>query len=203
MKKYKNAFVITGSIGSGKSTVCKILELYGFKVIDADAVNHQILDQIHQQIAQKFGEQYVYGGKVLRKELGDLVFNDIEKLKELEVILHPKIKHKITNLAQREESKNTPYFIDIPLYFENKNYLEFNKVLLVYAPQSTLIKRIMKRNSISKEEALNRINLQIDIDEKRKMSDFVICNVGNVGELNSEILNFIEALKNEYPDLKI
>lgn len=202
MDKFKHAFVITGSIGSGKSTVCSILKLYGFSVIDADEISHKILDNLSNEIVKEFGENFVSNGKVLRKELGKLVFNDKEKLQILENLLHPYIKDEILKQCKELEKFQIPYFVDIPLYFEKQNYAMFDKVVVVYAPKDTLINRVKKRNLLTQNEALNRINLQIDIEKKRNLANFVINNSYDFKNLNSEIDKFIQILKDEFTNLK-
>ena len=90
--KFKNAIVITGGIATGKSLVCDILKSKNFKIIDADEISHQILDTLTDEISKIFGNEFIKDGKVDRKKLGDLVFNDKSKLKTLESLLHPKIR---------------------------------------------------------------------------------------------------------------
>ena len=203
MDKFTHAFVITGTIGSGKSTVCNILKLYGFKVIDADEISHKILDSLADEIGAKFGEKFVCGGKVLRKELGNLVFNDKQKMQILENLLHPKIKAEILRLCNELEKTQIPYFVDIPLFFEKASYAEFDKVVVVYAPKEVLLSRLAKRNSLTDDEALVRINSQIDIEKKRNLANFVIDNSSDFKALNKEIDKFIAALKSTYKNLKI
>lgn len=203
MDKFTHAFVITGTIGSGKSTVCNILKLYGFKVIDADEISHKILDSLADEIGAKFGEKFVCGGKVLRKELGNLVFNDKQKMQILENLLHPKIKAEILRLCNELEKTQIPYFVDIPLFFEKASYAEFDKVVVVYAPKEVLLSRLTKRNLLTDDEALVRINSQMDIEKKRNLANFVIDNSTDFKALNKEIDKFIAALKNTYKNLKI
>ncbi|WP_033917061.1 dephospho-CoA kinase [Campylobacter sputorum] len=196
--KYKYAIVLTGCIASGKSSVANILKLYGFKVIDADEISHNILDELASQIAQIFGKEFVDGKKVNRKKLGEYVFKDKFELTRLENLLHPKIKERIYKLADELEKTNFPYFVDIPLFYEKKNY-DFNKVVVVYTPKQTVLKRLIKRDKIDEKNALQRLNLQIDIEEKRKTADFVIDNSGDLKHLNAQIEKFISNLKEIYP----
>ncbi|ASM39367.1 dephospho-CoA kinase [Campylobacter sp. RM12327] len=196
--KYKYAIVLTGCIASGKSSVANILKLYGFKVIDADEISHNILDELASQIAQIFGKEFVDGKKVNRKKLGEYVFKDKFELTRLENLLHPKIKERIYKLADELEKTNFPYFVDIPLFYEKKNY-DFNKVVVVYTPKQTVLKRLIKRDKIDEKTALQRLNLQIDIEEKRKTADFVIDNSGDLKHLNAQIEKFISNLKEIYP----
>lgn len=203
MRDFPNAFVITGSIGSGKSTACNFLKLYGFSLIDADLISHEILKIHANEIAEIFGAQILTDGEISREKLGKIVFNDKKKLEILENFLHPKIRAEIFKRAQILENQKMPYFVDIPLFFEKKNYAEFKKVVLIYAPRQTLIKRVMQRNSLDFEAAKNRVDLQMDIEKKREMANFIIDNSTDLRGLESEILNFMKGLKNEYKNLKI
>lgn len=193
--KFKNAIVITGGIATGKSLVCDILKSKNFKIIDADEISHQILDTLTDKISKIFGNEFIKDGKVDRKKLGNLVFNDKSKLKVLESLLHPKIKNEILEKAEILEKEKKLYFVDIPLYFESKNYFEFDKVLLIYAPKNMTLKRLMKRNSLTENEALVRINSQMQIEKKRDLANFIIDNSSNLDILNSQIDEFLKTLK--------
>ena len=197
-----HAIVLTGSISTGKSTVGSLLSLYGFKIIDADKVAHKMLDKNSSEIAVLFGSEYVSDGKVDRKKLGGLVFNDKEKLKKLEEFLHPLIKEEIKKESLVCESQDVPYILDIPLFFENKNY-DLNEVAVVYTPKEIQLQRLMSRDNISKEEAEKKISLQMDIEKKAKQADFVIDNSKNFKHLQKEVDRFVEYIKGKYAHLKI
>ncbi|CZE46223.1 dephospho-CoA kinase [Campylobacter geochelonis] len=203
MQKYNFGIVITGSIGSGKSTVCELLKQHGFCVIDADRINHEILNSSSKQIAEIFGDEFIKDGTVDRKKLGALVFNDKIALEKLENFLHPKIKEQILALASKLEAEKKPYFVDIPLFFERQSYEQFDKVLVVYAPQTTLISRVMKRNLLTKEAVLARLNLQLDIEKKRTLANFIIDNSADLEALKVEVEKFLHKIKEIYADIKI
>lgn len=197
MGNFKKAIVITGSIGSGKSTLSNILKLHGYAIIDADLVAHEILNGFKDEISQKFGSHLKTKDGIDRKALGKIVFNDKDSLKWLENLLHKPIKDEIYKRANECEVRNFWYFVDIPLYFERGDYTEFDKVLLVYAPEEILIKRVAQREQISEFEAQKRVNLQQNIEEKRKKANFIIDNSKDLKWLNLEIENFIQRLENE------
>ena len=196
-ERLEYAIALTGGIATGKSTVCNLLRLYGFAIIDADEVAHQILDENSANIAKLFGKEYVKNGKVQRKELGKLIFGNSEERKKLEHFLHPQIKRHILQLAKKQERFKIPYFIDIPLFFETRNY-DIKKVVVVYAPKEVQIQRLTKRERLSLEEAKKRVELQIDIEKKRKLADFVIDNSFDLKHLQKEVEIFIEKIKEEY-----
>lgn len=190
----KNAIVITGNIGSGKSTVANILKLASYKIIDADKINHEILDENVFKISEFFGNEIISPyGKMDRIKLAKIVFNDDKKLRILENFLHPKIQERIYDLAKKEEKKGRIYFVDLPLFYETNNY-DFDKVLLVYAPKELCIERLMKRNNKSFKEAEKIYNKQIDIEEKLKKADFIIKNTADLLNLEEEVEKFLRKL---------
>ncbi len=189
---FKNAVVLTGGIATGKSTVANLFMLHGFLTIDADKIAHKLLDIHSDTIASLFGAEYVENGKVLRKELGNLIFNNVDEKKKLENFIHPLIKEEIQKEASLFESKNKPYLIDIPLFFENKNY-DIGKSIVVYTPKEIQIERLQKRDKCDEATALSRINNQMDIEEKKRLSMYVIDNSKDLKYLTSEV----ERVKNE------
>lgn len=222
--KFKHAIVITGSIGSGKSAVCRLLAERGFEIIDADRISHCVLDRCAVQVAEIFGTQYVVqkdaqaanlgpyaefsagSGEEIssapcvsvdRKKLGELVFENPAELAKLEALLHPKITAEILSRARALEAKGKLYFVDIPLFFEGKRYEFFDKVAVVYAPKDTLISRVMKRNGLSYDAAKHRVELQTDIEQKRAMADFVIDNSGDLAALKAAVERFLKELKDK------
>jgi dephospho-CoA kinase len=182
---FKYAVVLTGGIATGKSTATTLLSLYGFRFIDADKITHQILDASSDKIADLFGSEYVAGGKVDRAKLGKLVFADKVRRQELEALLHPLIYDEIARLSEEQDRFKKPYIIDIPLFFEGDRY-PIGKSIVIYAPREKQLERLMKREGFSEEEALRRIESQMDIEEKRKRATWVIDNSGNLKQLQQE-----------------
>ncbi len=204
MSKFKNAIVITGVIGSGKSTVVNLLRVYGFSIIDADEIAHRALDESIDEIKSEFGSEFIKDNKVDRKSLGSLIFSDSKAKKKLENILHPLIKEQIFAEASRLESSNYPYFIDLPLYFEKSPvYDEFQSVCVVYAPEQICLKRIIERNNLDFNEARLRLESQISIEKKREIATYIIDNSSDLKHLNLEVNSFITTLKAKYHTLKI
>jgi dephospho-CoA kinase len=189
---FKNAIVLTGGIATGKSTVANLFNLHGFLTIDADKIAHKLLDIHSDKIAELFGNQYVQNSKVIRKELGNLIFNNKEEKEKLEAFIHPLIKEEIVKEAALFEKNNKPYLIDIPLFFENGNY-DIDRNVVVYTPKDVQVKRLMKRDKSSEEEALSRINNQMDIEEKKKRAFYIIDNSKDLVSLIAEV----ERVKNE------
>ena len=187
---FKNAIALTGGISTGKSTVCNLFKLHGFLTIDADVIAHRLLDENSNKIASMFGEQYVQNGKVIRKELGKIIFSNEENKLKLEALLHPLIKEQIILESKIFEEQNKPYFVDIPLFFEKMNY-PIPKSLVIYTPKELQIQRLMKRDNIDENEAKLKISNQMDIEEKRKLANMVIDNSKDLKHLQAEVERII------------
>ena len=187
---FKNAIALTGGISTGKSTVCNLFKLHGFLTIDADLIAHRLLDENSDKIASMFGEKYVENGKVIRKELGKIIFSNEENKLKLEALLHPLIENEIIKESKIFEEQNKPYFVDIPLFFEKMHY-PIPKSLVIYTPKDIQIQRLMKRDNIDENEAKLKISNQMDIEEKRKLANMVIDNSQNLKHLQNEVERII------------
>ena len=183
---FKYAIALTGGIATGKSTVSNLFMLHGFLTIDADKITHKLLDEHSLEISNLFGSNYVQNGKVIRKELGNLIFNNKDEKKKLENFLHPLIKKDIIKVSSLFEQNKKPYLIDIPLFFENRNYNIKNSIV-VYTPKEIQIKRLTLRDNCTQEEALMRINNQMDIEDKNNLATFIIDNSSNLKNLQNEV----------------
>jgi len=187
--------VITGSIGCGKSSVANILKAKGYRVVDADAISKKVARESISEIASIFGDKFVKDGELDRKKMGELIFQDKSQKIKLESIMHPKIKTAIFEEMAKLEKESKIYFVDIPLFFESKNYKELSPVAVVYAPVQTQLKRIIKRDGLGEEDAKKRVAAQIDINEKAKKADFVIDNSGDENKLGENVNNFLEEVE--------
>ncbi|MCD6212552.1 MAG: dephospho-CoA kinase [Sulfurovum sp.] len=194
---FKYAIALTGSISTGKSSAVELLKQTGFHIIDADSVAHQVLDEQHQAIARKFGEELVKEGKVDRKSLGKMIFADKEKRKVLEELLHPLIYARIADESTLLDKRAEPYIVDIPLFFEGGRYA-IESVIVVYAKKEQQLKRLIQREAYSEEEALLRINAQIDIEEKRKNATYAIDNSGDLKQLQYETERIREEILGDF-----
>jgi dephospho-CoA kinase len=193
---FQNAIVLTGGIASGKSTVSSLLALSGFRIIDADTIAHEVLENSQAQIAEHFGEEFIVQGRIDRKKLGALIFADKQKRLELESIVHPKIKEQIELEAQKQEQFGKPYIIDIPLFFEREGVYKIDKVIVVYTPQEIQLERLVKREGLRKKEAMERINAQLSIESKKERATFLIDNSKDLRHLQSECERVKEEILN-------
>jgi dephospho-CoA kinase len=183
---FEHAIVLTGGIATGKSTVASLFMLHGFLTIDADKIAHEILDIEYRTIQELFSSKYIKNQKVLRKELGKLIFNDKKEKEKLENFIHPLIKKQIQKQAKVFEQQKKPYLIDIPLFFEKSNY-DIKTSIVVYTPKDIQIQRLMRRDNCTQEEALSRINNQMDIEKKKQLATFIIDNSGDLKNLQNEV----------------
>ncbi|MDY0365892.1 MAG: dephospho-CoA kinase [Arcobacter butzleri] len=189
------AIALTGGIGTGKSTVSNLFRLYGFLIIDADKIAKEILSQNSSFVSQTFGKEYILdNGQIDRKKLGSLVFSDESAKKRLEEFIHPLIKDEIYLQANLSEKSCQYYLIDIPLFFETKNY-DIPYSIVIYASPEQQLKRVMQRDGLSDIEAQKRIKSQIDISKKKEMATFVIDNTKDLKHLQNEVDRVIRAIK--------
>ena len=182
---FNYAIVLTGSIGTGKSTVATLLASLGFHIIDADKVAHQVLHAQSQAVSKMFGTEVLKDGTIDRKALGSIVFTDNVKRKALEDLLHPLIYDEIERQSLVLDKKEKAYLVDIPLFFEGGRY-SIERSIVVYATKEQQLQRLMARNGYTQEEAQSRIDTQMPVDEKRKKATYVIDNSGTLTQLEAE-----------------
>jgi dephospho-CoA kinase len=183
---FKYAIALTGGIATGKSTTISLLTLNGFRVIDTDKIAHKLLDDNHQSIAKLFGNKYVQNNKVIRSELGKIIFSDKNNKKLLEDLLHPLIKQEVINQSIPYEKLKTPYMIDIPLFFETKNY-DIEKSVVIYTPKELQLIRLQNRDNYNYDDALMRIENQFDIETKKKLATYIIDNSSDLSNLQKQV----------------
>jgi dephospho-CoA kinase len=191
---YKYAIALTGGIATGKSTVCNLLKLYGFAIIDADEIAHEVLDENYNKIEELFGKEFVKENRVDRKKLGSLVFSNNTQRLKLEKLLHPLIRKKIEILSEKLDSFKVPYFIDIPLFFEKRGF-NIKKSVLVYAPKDIQLQRLIKREGKSLKDAKKIVDVQMDIENKKELADFIVDNTKDLKHLQSEVERLVDFIK--------
>lgn len=187
---------ITGNIAAGKSEVEKYLQSKGFAIFDADEITHDFLfnNYIKEQLKAAFGEEIFKNGEVHRPSLGKIIFNDEAKKTELEHILHPLIIDEIDRIIRVCKQNEEKIIISAPLLFEVGLDKKFDKIILVTADENLRLKRLMKRNNLSKQEAQARIDSQIPQEEKVSKSTFVLHNNSTFADLKKEIDTILENL---------
>lgn len=177
---------LTGSISTGKTQVSNYLRDRGEKVIDADLIAREVVDlgPVKEKIKEAFGNDIYKDDELDRKALGEIVFRDKEKRQVLNEIEHPEIYRIILEKIKNSKGR---VFVDIPLLFEsqhlNEKYgLDFDEVWLVYVNRETQVKRLIKRDRISKGYAREKINSQMSVEDKKIMADIIIDNSGSLEE---------------------
>lgn len=187
---------ITGSIGTGKSTVSKYLQNKGYRVLDADVIAKGELEdpEVAAEIAAVFGPEILTDDQVDRKKLGGLIFRDSEKRKKLNALIHPRV---IKTIEEELESTEGLVFVDIPLLYEAGLEYLCDKILVVYASRRTQIARLTERDGIGEEYALLKIEAQMDIEEKKKLADFLVDNEGSPAETFAQIENILRRVNDE------
>jgi len=190
---------LSGGIGSGKSTVAKILVDSGAVVIDADQVVREVQQPGSpglEEIVESFGRDILLpDGNLDRKALGDVVFRDPEALVRLNQIIHPKVSAEMARrLMEALETQPALVVLDIPLLFEGKksgkgtaSVIPFDATVLVWVPADLQVERQMARDACDEGEARRRMAAQLPIDEKRKLADFIIDNAGTLEETRKQV----------------
>lgn len=194
---------ITGGIATGKSTVSKLLLQYGFVVIDSDTIAREVIDidmPAYKDIVREFGEGILNkDSTVNRRKLGDIIFQDKRKRLLLNEIVHPRIFVKIKNKINFYANDNDVIFIDMPLLIEElknlKKYkIKIHEIWLVYVQKNIQVKRLMQRDHIDLNKAIEKLDSQISIDEKVKYADVIIDNSKDIRSLSSKIEELIRKI---------
>jgi dephospho-CoA kinase len=169
---------ITGGIGSGKSTVCRVFSVMGIPVFEADKVARKLMDtdeEIHEKLVRLFGAAvYLPDHTVNRKYLAGIVFKDPSLLAKLNEIVHPVVRKTFFDWCERQKS---PYIIhEAAILFESGFYKMMDKTITVVTSENERIHRVMKRDGITIELVKERIKNQWSDEERIKLADFVIEN---------------------------
>lgn len=187
---------LTGGIACGKSTVAGMLARKGALIIDIDRIAREIVEPGQPALAaivDKFGQAVLQeDGTLDRKKLGAIVFADPARRKELEQITHPAIRSVMKQRMQQYEADHPDRLVvvDVPLLYESRLEDYFDKVMVVYVPRDVQKRRLMARDSLSGEEAEQRLRAQMDIEEKKRRADIVIDNSGTPEETERQLDRF-------------
>lgn len=190
---------LTGGIASGKSTVSDLLRARGFPIVDADQLVRE-LSQVGMpalsEIRDAFGPTvFAKDGSLDRKHLGELVFKNPDKRRELEKILHPKVRQLAFDRRQSLAAAGIKAaFYDVPLLFEQNMQAMFDRTVVVHCRRELQLQRIMQRNGISQEEAELRLNAQLPLNEKARIADDVIENGGTMKDLEQAVERYLMTL---------
>ncbi len=189
---------ITGGSGSGKSQVCKLLASMGAYIIDADEIGHGVTsrEDVLREIEVAFGKDVIKSdGTLDRKALGAMVFSSKEALETLNIITHKKIYDEIERLLKESNSEIVAIDAAVLKTTRLKDLCDF--IVAVVAPIDQRMKRIVQRDHLSEERALDRINSQPTDAQYAHGVDFVILNSGNVENLNRRVIEIFETIRDE------
>lgn len=173
---------ITGGIGSGKTTICKIFEVLGIPIYYSDDRAKQLMitnAAIREGIIELFGNNAYTEGQLNRKHIAKLAFSKPELLQKLNGIVHPAVGHDTLVWQREQEKKGAPYSIkEAALIFESNSHKQLDKVITVIAPENIRIERVVNRDGRSENEIRKIIAKQIPDEEKIELSDYIIYNDG-------------------------
>ncbi|MCA9681640.1 MAG: dephospho-CoA kinase [Myxococcales bacterium] len=189
---------LTGGIGSGKSTVANMLEEYGIPVVSADELSRMVVAPGSEGLAdvvEAFGSEVLdERGDLDRKKMGKIVFTTPERRRQLEAILHPRIRERYEQVLDALEKAGHPVMVyEVPLLFEKKldQQDEMTGVILVTATADTRIARVKSRDSLTTDDVLARMRVQMPEEEKRARANYIIHNDGDVDDLRREVEHLI------------
>ncbi|MBU8701043.1 dephospho-CoA kinase [Bacillus paralicheniformis] len=192
---------LTGGIASGKSTVAQMFQQCGITVVDADVIAKEAVEQgmpAYHKIAETFGQGVLLEtGGIDRRKLGEIVFTNEEKRMQLNAIVHPEVRKMM--IKQRDEAIRAGerfVVLDIPLLYESGLEHLTDKVIVVWVPMELQLERLMKRNRLTEDEALNRIHAQHSLDEKKKKADAVIDNSGSLKDTEAQLHQLLDTWSN-------
>ncbi|MZQ76041.1 MAG: dephospho-CoA kinase [Peptoclostridium sp.] len=191
---------LTGSMGTGKTTVSDIFKRRGIKVIDADEISREITRRGSPMLgvlAERFGSEIIKSdGSLDRKKLASIVFASNEKLCELNDIMHPRIINDIKErIAEFDKAGEKLLVLDAPLLLETGLDKLVDLVLLVTCDSNVQIERIMERDDMTRTEAESRLAHQMCQEDKKRLADFILDNSGTVDELEAKVDDFLEGLE--------
>ncbi len=192
---------LTGGIATGKSTVSRLLEARGAAIVDADVIARDVMNPgqpLLAAVANRFGPEFILPeGGLDRRRMAEHIFNRPEERQALNAIVHPAIRAEIRRQVEAYEAAAPAGLViaDIPLLYESGLEDLYEKIVVVYVPREVQLNRLMRRDSLSLEQAEGRLNAQLDIEEKKRRADYVIDNGGSPEETERQVDALLESLR--------
>lgn len=190
---------LTGGIASGKSTVSNMLKEMNITVIDADVEARLAVkkgEPGYQRIIEEFGVDILLpDGEIDRQKLGAIIFHDEQKRQQLNQIVHPEVRRRMTEQKEAAVRRGEKIVIlDIPLLFESNLRYMVDKTILVYVDREVQLQRLMERNQLSVEEAEARILAQMLLEKKKELADELINNNGSLKDTKKQLMEILTRL---------
>jgi dephospho-CoA kinase len=190
---------LTGGIGSGKSTVARMLRERGIPVIDADAIARQVVEPgwpAHGEIAAAWPEVIAADGGIDRKKLGAIVFSDPKSQARLEAITHPRIREQVAvQAAALEAAGHGLVFLEAALLVETGFYKQLDGLVVVSLSEKAQAERVMARDACSRESALARIRAQRPLADKIRVADYVVDNGGDIESTREKLAQILRVIE--------
>lgn len=182
---------VTGGLASGKTTVCQILHTFGAKVVCADEMVHELLrSELREKLEAEFGKELMKQDQIDRKILAEIVFNNPEKLKKLEALIHPKLLQKIKE--EYRSAQGACFVVEIPLLYEI-GAEDFYDIVIAVVTDEEIAKRRFQGSCLDYDLRMKR---QLAPIEKGKRADYILYNNGTLEELER---NTLQLWKRIYP----
>ena len=185
---------ITGIMGSGKSTLSRMIRDMGYTVADCDAISHEIMmrgERGYQKCVDTFGEGILGSDfEIDRRKLASVVFSDAIERKKLEEITHPEIRQKLMESAQ--QCNDDLWFAEVPLLFEAGMDKDYDEIITVSAPMELLLQRLQQGRGIDREQAMARLAAQMSLEEKVSRSTLEVVNDGDLSKMEEQIRKWIK-----------
>jgi dephospho-CoA kinase len=182
---------LTGGVGSGKSAVAAMLRGLGAEVIDADEASHAVYEPGtpgFDAVAKEFGDEFVRDGRIDRKRLGELVFNDAGARSRLNAIVHPLVREWMAERTAEAAARGAEVAVQVvPLLFENGLEDLFSTIVLVYVPHELQVERLVSGRGLPFERAMAMIATQMPIEAKPPLAHHVIDNSGTVERTRGQV----------------
>lgn len=186
---------LTGGIATGKTTVSCIFTSAGAKVVDADQIARKVVAPglpAWRAIKDLFGNRVITpDGSIHREALAEVVFKDPDMRGQLEAIIHPHVRDRIVLEVKRLENDwpEAVVVLDIPLLFEAKMERGLAEVVVVYTSPQIQLQRLMQRDGLNRQQAQQRIDAQMPIDEKRRRATIIIDNNGDLEDTRKQTMD--------------
>lgn len=195
---------LTGNIGAGKSTVAQLFREQNIPVFNSDSCAREAEKEpkIKEAIKRILGDDIYVDNEIDRTRMRAIIFTDKDVLKQITDLITPYVKNSFENFCEKHKDNHSMVMLESAILFEHKHESNFDYIVTVTASENTRIKRVMKRDNVSVEEVLNKINNQLPDIDKLKQSNFIIFNemtdiADSIELLNIQVKTIIKAISGE------